>query len=160
MPLHPMVKHHALGAAIAAAIAAAAVHVVPPKIEHVAQTVYASKHAWPSLTDPQKAALAGVLKTLPQTLKFDIVCNDAGCSDLAEDIDDACEQAGLASYLDHSQGPLGYGAWVQVNAADLAAAQIAIKALSDATNGALDPPVRKGPSLPGYVTIVIGKYRG
>jgi hypothetical protein len=157
--MHPMIKHHALGAAIAAVISAAAVHSVPPKVEQVAATVYASKHAWPSLTDAQKAALTDVLKTLPKGVKFDIVCNDAGCSDLAADIDDACEAAGIDSVLDHSQGPLGYGAWVQVNAKDIAAASIAMAALSTATGGVLNAPIKKGPSVPGYVTVIIGKYK-
>jgi hypothetical protein len=154
-----MVKHHALSAAIATAIAGGAVTLKAPKIEQVAATVYASKHAWPDLTDPQKVALAAVLKTLPKGIKFDIVCNDAGCSDLAADIDDACEQAGVDSVLDRALGPLGYGAYVQVNGDDLVAAQTAIGALRSATNGVLDPPIKKGPSAKGYVTIFIGKYR-
>jgi hypothetical protein len=160
-----MIKHHALSAAIATAIASSvtggALHWAPRHIEQVAATVYASKHAWPDLTDAQKAALTGVLKTLRKGIKFDIVCDDAGCYDLAADIDDAMEAAGIDSALDHvaNGAPIGYGAYVQVNATDLPAAQTAIAALAAATNGELDPPIKKGPSLPGYVTLVIGKYR-
>jgi hypothetical protein len=158
--MHPMVKHYVALSSIAAAMVAGAAHYVPPKIEQVAATVYASKHAWPDLTDAQKAALTAVLKTLPKGVKFDIVCDDAGCYDLAADIDDAMENAGIDSVLDHTANgsPLGYGAWVQVNAKDLLAAQAAIAALSDATGGALNPRIEKGPSAPGYVTIVIGKH--
>jgi hypothetical protein len=120
------------------------------------------KHAWPDLTESEKAALAAVLKTLPKSTKFDIVCNDAACIDLAMDIDDAMEAAGLESVLDHSLGPLGYGIAVQVNAADRPAAETAIAALKEASGGRLDLPLAEsaaGASPPGYVTIVIGKYR-
>lgn len=121
-----------------------------------------AKHAWPDLTYGEKAALAGVLKTLPPATKFDIVCNTASCDELAEDIDDAIEAAGLDSALDHAAGPLGYGVAVQVNEADRAAAEAAIAALARATAGRLSPPLviaKPGQNPPGYVTIIIGKYR-
>lgn len=122
----------------------------------------AGKHAWPSLSDSEKAALTAVLKTLPKTTKFDIVCNDAGCNDLAMDIDDAMEKAGLESVLDRSVGPLGYGVAVKVNPFDHDTAVAASAALKQATAGRLDVPVADAApntNLPGYVTILIGKYR-
>lgn len=133
-----------------------------PKRSAVVETIAASKHAWPSLTGDEKAALADVLKTLPPQTKFDIVCNDAACTDLAMDIDDAMEQAGLDSVLDHSLGPLGYGVAVKVNPFDHDAAVAASAALKQATGGRLDVPVvdaAPNTNLPGYVTIMIGKYR-
>jgi hypothetical protein len=159
--MHPMIKHYAAFTAIAAALAGGAVMLKAPKVEQVSPAVYASKHAWPDLTDDQKSSLSDVLKTLPKGVKFDIVCDDAGCYDLAADIDDAMERAGVDSQLDHvaNGAPLGYGAWVQVNAKDVPAAETAIAALSKATNGVLDPPIKRGPSLPGYVTVIIGKYQ-
>ena len=131
----------------------------PKQITHA---VNASKHAWPDLTDDEKAALAEVLKTVPKTVKFDIICNDAGCNDLAMDIDDAMEKAGLDSFLDRSLGPLGYGIDIQVNTFDMKAAQQAGLALKKATSGRLDLAVIEAPpstNPPGYVTIRIGKYR-
>jgi hypothetical protein len=128
----------------------------------VARQGRAGKHAWPDLTEDEKAALTGVLKTLPKSTKFDIVCNDAACIDLAMDIDDAMEAAGLVSVLDRSLGPLGYGIAVQVNAAERPTAETAIAALKRATGGRLDLPLTEaatGATPPGYVTIVIGKYR-
>jgi hypothetical protein len=120
------------------------------------------KHAWPDLTDDEKAALSSVLATLPKSIKFDIVCNDAACIDLAMDIDDAMEGAGLVSVLDRSLGPLGYGIAVQVNEAERATAETAVAAFKNATGGRLDLPLiaaTKGATPPGYVTIIIGKYR-
>lgn len=140
------------------------VRVLAKKLEQTrgAHTVHLSKHAWPDLTDAEKSALADVLKGLPKTTKFDIICNDAGCADLAMDIDDAMEAAGLESALDRSLGPLGYGIVVQVNPWDRPAAETAIAALKKATAGRLDVPLMespKGTTPPGYVSIVIGKYR-
>lgn len=128
----------------------------------ITASVNASKHAWPSLSGDEKAALTNVLKTLPKTIKFDIVCNDGACVDLAMDIDDAMEQSGLDSVLDHSLGPLGYGVAIQVNAFDHDTAVAASTALKQATSGRLDVPVTEaaaGTNPPGYVTILIGKYR-
>lgn len=124
---------------------------------HRPTVVAASKHAWPALDDAEKAALTEVAKTLPKGIKIDIVCNDAGCSDLAADIDDALEDAGIESTLDKAIGPLGYGVGVQVNEFDRPAAEQAIEMLKRATNDRLAPTVVAGKSPPGYVTILIGK---
>ena len=162
----PTLKDHlaygTVAAALAVAISTAAVNLKAPVVEKPISVVEASKHAWPALSDDEKAALTAVLKTLPKGTSFDIVCNTASCDDLAEDIDDAMESAGLGSSLDHSAGPLGYGVGVMVNAADQAAAEKAIAALTKATGGRLDPPLtiaKPGQNPPGYVTILIGKYR-
>jgi hypothetical protein len=123
---------------------------------------HASKHAWPGLTDAEKSALVAVLTTLPKETKFDIICNDAGCNELAMDIDDAMERAGLESVLDRLMSPLGYGIAVQVNPFDRAMAECAAAALKKATHGRLDVPVMespKGTTPPGYAMITIGKYK-
>lgn len=154
--------HGAVAAVLSVAAAAGAVYLKAPIVQQPISVVEASKHAWPALSDKEKLALAGVLRPLPKTAKFEIVCNDASCDDLAEDIDDAMEVAGLESSLDRSIGPLGYGIGVQVNEADKARAQSAIAALNLATGGRLTPTLmiaKPGQNLPGYVTILIGKYR-
>jgi hypothetical protein len=72
------------------------------------------------------------------------------------------EQAGLESLLDRSMTPLGYGVGVQVNPFDRDMADAAAAALKTATRGRLDVPVMdapKGTTPPGYVSILIGKYR-
>jgi hypothetical protein len=115
------------------------------------------KHAWPSLTAEQKAAITEVAKALPKTAKFDVVCNDASCSELASDIDDALEDAGISSGLDHAAGPLGYGIGITVNVSDRPAAEKAVAMLKQATNGSLAPDIVNGTSPPGYVSIIIGK---
>lgn len=163
-------KHHLVTAAVAASVALAAagavITVAPPRQVHVTEqvtrTIAVSKHAWPDLSDAEKAALAGVLKTVPKATKFEIICDDAGCADLAADIDDAMEQAGLSSVLDHAIGPLGYGIALRVNAFDRAAAEAASAALKRATAGRLDLPVTEAApntNPAGYVTILIGKYK-
>jgi len=116
------------------------------------------KHAWPSLSEEEKSAITDVGKTLPKGVKFDIVCNDASCSELASDIDDALEGAGISSGLDHAVGPLGYGIGITVNPFDRPAAEQAIAMLKKATNGRLAPEIVNGASPPGYVSIIIGKH--
>jgi hypothetical protein len=156
------VAHGAVAAALAVTISAAAVNLKAPVVDKPVSVIEASKHAWPALSDDEKSALAAVLKTLPKGTAFDIICNDASCDDLAEDLDDAMEAAGLPSVLDRSLGPLGYGIGIMVNGADKATAEKAVAALRRATGGKLDPPVtiaKPGQNAPGYVTIVIGKYR-
>lgn len=153
-------KQHLIGGAIAAlvatAVAGGAIHYRAPKVERI--TAYATgKHTWPALTDDEKTALTEVAKTLPKGIKLDIVCNDAGCSDLAADIDDAMEDAGIDSTLDKAIGPLGYGVGVQVNEFDRPAAEQAIAMLKAATGGRLAPDIVPGNSPPSYVTILIGK---
>jgi hypothetical protein len=155
-------KQHLIAGAIAAAVAFGVAHYGPVKIQQVAHTVYASKHAWPDLTDDEKTALANVLKTLPKGIKFDIICNDAGCADLAMDIDDAMEEAAVDSVLDKSVLPLGYGIDLVVNAFDMETAEQAAAALKEATGGRLDLPVTLAPpntTAPGIVLVRIGKYR-
>ena len=115
------------------------------------------KHAWPALSEEEKATFTSIAKTWPKTVKVDIVCNDAGCSELAADIDDAFENAGVESSLDRAIGPLGYGIGVQVNEFDKPAAEKAIEAINRATGGRLSPVIVNGKSAPGYVTILIGK---
>ena len=115
------------------------------------------KHAWPSLTPEEKDAIAEIAKTLPKGIKFDSVCNDASCSELASDIDDALEAAGIESGLDHAAGPLGYGVAITVNEFDRPAAERAAAMLKQATNGRLDVPIIGGSSPAGYVSIIIGK---
>lgn len=115
------------------------------------------KHAWPALSQEEKSAITKVAKTLPKGIKFDIICNDASCSELATDIDDALEDAKVESSLDHAAGPLGYGVAITVNQFDRPAAEQAVEMLKQATNGRLAPPIINGTSPPGYVSIFIGK---
>ena len=118
------------------------------------------KHAWPSMTGEEKDALAEALRAVPKGTKFDIVCNDAACSELALDIDDALEKAGFESAIDHAMGPLGYGVAIQVNPFDQEKAELVAASLKKSSEGKLDLPVlaaKPGTNAPGYVTIIIGK---
>lgn len=113
------------------------------------------KHAWPALTGEQKDALTEAARSMPKGTKFDIVCNDASCSELASDIDDALEGAHIDSGLDHAAGPLGYGIGLTVNDFDRPAAEKAIAIFKKATG--IDLPILPGSSAPGYISIIIGK---
>lgn len=148
-------KQHLISGVVAAAIAGGIGLYMPPKVTQVTHQIAVSKHAWPDLTQPQKADLAHALTSLPGGVRIDIVCNDAGCSDLAADIDDACEDAGLESVLDKAIGPLGYGIGVQANEFDKPAAEALITAIAGATD--LKPQIVSGKSPAGYVTLLIGK---
>jgi len=150
-------KQHLISAAVAAAIAGGVVHYAPPKIEQLVSVTGSGKHIWPGLSDQEKASFTEIARTFPKNVKFDIVCNDAGCAELAADIDDAFEDAGIESSLDKALGPLGYGIGVQVNEFDKAAAEAAVAAINKVTDGRLDPKIVSGQSPAGYVTILIGK---
>lgn len=155
-------KQHLVSGMVAALVAAATAggiaHLRPPHVEHL--LTYAAMpgpHAWPTLGLDEKAALADLARTFRRTVKFDIVCNDAGCSELAADLDDVFEDAGIESSIDKAIGPLGYGIGVQVNAFDREAAEAAIAAIDEITNGRLKPSIVGDNSPPGYVVILIGK---
>jgi hypothetical protein len=150
---------HALtGAIVAVAVCGVSLAFYGPK--QITHSVYASKHAWPDLSEAEKAELASRLK--PIAGKLDIVCGDAGCSDLAADIDDAAEKAGVESVLDRPIGPLGYGLGVRADKGDDRAQRVA-DALKAATGGRLRPVVGtiepQNMPLPGYAQIFIGKNR-
>jgi hypothetical protein len=148
-------KRYFIAATVAAVISGGVAFYAP--IKQVTHEIAASKHAWTDLTDAEKARFAELAKGLPSGVKFDIVCNDASCSDLAADLDDAFEDAGRESVLDKAIGPLGYGIGVQADAFDKPAAEATITALIDATNGRLQPSLAAGKGAPGFVTILIGK---
>lgn len=156
-------KQHLIPAVIAAVVAGAIAigfaHYAPveqvTKVEQVTHQVSASKHAWPDMTAAEKKQFSELARDLPAGIKVDIVCNDAGCSDLAADIDDALEDAGIGSSIDKAIGPLGYGIGVQTNEFDKNAADVVRNILSASTG--LQPVVAPGTSPPGYVSIIIGK---
>jgi len=99
--------HGSIAAVVAVAVSAGAVHYAPKHVEQVTHSIAVSKHAWPDLTDVQKAAFAAAVKGL--RYKVDIVSADAAATDLAQDLDDAFEDAKVSSALDRSFYPLGYG---------------------------------------------------
>jgi hypothetical protein len=144
------IAHGVIAAAVAAAVSTAALVTMPTK------RVAALEHAWPGLSAQQKVDLGNRLREIPGRLQLDIVCIDASCSDLAEDIDDAGEQAGIVSQLDHVSTPLGYG--IGVKADTLATAQQVAKAISDASGGVLSPEAAADRTF-GYAVIFIGKHR-
>lgn len=155
------ITHGAIAAAVASAISGGAVYVKPPA--QIVHSVNASKHAWPDLTTAQKLAMAGRLRsafpqfaTTPSTgPKIDIVCGDGACTDLAQDIDDACEDAGIDSALDRPVLQIGYGIYVQ---GDDDAANAALAAILHEAAG-LDVKILKGSTnVPGTpLLIIIGK---
>ena len=145
--------HGCIAAAVAAVVSAAAASIMPAK--QLVTRVAALEHAWPGLTAAQKGELSSGLKAIP-ALKLDIVCGDASCDDLAEDIDDAAEKAGVQSILDHPVSPLGYG--IGVKADSLALAQRVADAISKATAGEFKPIAATDRTF-GYAIIFIGKHK-
>lgn len=151
-------KQHLIPAAIAAAVAGGVLYLAPKRIEQpIVHSIMTSKHAWPDLTDAQKAALAVRLKALAP-IAFEIVSADAASVDLAQDIDDAAEDAGdgVSSVLDRPAAPLGYGLGVQGEPGDAKADALAA-ALREVTGAEVN--VLRGPTAAsGYpLWILIGK---
>jgi hypothetical protein len=154
-------REHLISGAIAIAVAASVsggiAHYAPAKVQQVLHSVNASKHAWPDLTDAQKTELAGKLAALNGT-KILILSADAASTDLAQDIDDACEQAGVDSALDRPMLPLGYGIGIQAEAGDDKADALAA-ALATVTGAEVKVTTAKTASSGYMLWIVIGKHR-
>jgi hypothetical protein len=146
-----------IAAAVAAAVAGGGVYVSPKRIEQVQHSIMTSKHAWPDLTDAQKAELAARLKAMAP-IKFEIVSADASSVDLAQDLDDAAEDAGagVESVLDRPASPLGYGIGVQGEAGDTKVDELA--AALKAVTGREVAVIRGPTASSGYpLWILIGK---
>ncbi len=139
--------HGSIAALVSAAVSAGAAY-------HVQKT---SKHAWPDLTAGQKEAFAASVKGLP--FKIDIASADGASTELAYDLDDAFEDAGVASQLDRPLLPLPYGISVAApKGADQKANDAAEKvagALKAALGGRYDVPIVPG-QYP-FLIISIGK---
>jgi hypothetical protein len=147
----------AIAAAVSAAIAGGVAHYAPVKVEHVQHSIMTSKHAWPDLTDVQKADLAARFGPLAGA-RILILSADAASTDLAQDIDDAAEAAGVDSALDRPMLPLGYGIGVQAEEGDGNGDALAV-ALA-AVTGAKVGVIRAKTSASGYpLWIVIGKHK-
>jgi hypothetical protein len=144
-----------IAAVIAAAIAGGVSKYAPVKVEQVQHSIMTSKHAWPDLTDKQKSDLAAAL---PKGGKLLILSADAASTDLAQDIDDAAELAGVESALDRPALPLGYGIGVQCEDGDPSGAVLAA-ALGHIMGVQVDliHATTKGSGYPLWV--VIGKHR-
>jgi hypothetical protein len=147
------IVHGTIAALVSGIVSATAFAVMPAK--QMVERVAALEHAWPGLTAAQKAELAAELKAMPG-LKLDVVCGDASCDDLAEDIDDAAEHAGIASQLDHPIGTLGYG--IGVKADNLALAQQVADAIAKASGGEIKPVAATDRTF-GYAIIFVGKHK-
>lgn len=143
----------AIAAVVAATIAGGVGHFAP--IKQVVHSINASKHAWADLTDPQKTDLAARLAPL-KGVKIEVLSADAASVDLAQDIDDACEDAGIESVLDRPFTPVPYGIFIQAEPGDTRAETLAgaLRAVM-----ALDVKVVTGKTAAsGYpLWIVIGK---
>lgn len=145
----------AIAAAVAASIAGGAAHFAP--VKQVTHSIAVSKHAWADLTDPQKVDLAARLAPLKGS-KVLILSADASSVDLGQDIDDACEAAGVDSALDRPMLPLGYGIGVQAEEGD-GNAELLAGALAAVTGAKVDV-IRAKTTSSGYpLWVVIGKHR-
>lgn len=151
------VKHHAVAAIVAASVATATLAAFPPKLieRAVSVTVAASKHAWPDLSDAEKALLAERVKDLAGK-KVEVFCDGADCRDLQTDLDDVFEDAGVASERAAPMSPLGYGIQVVYGVGDYALASKLAADIKAATGGRIAPLVASSISSDG-LAIAIGK---
>lgn len=150
-----------IAAAVAASVAGGVAHYTPPQITQVTHEIAVSKHAWPDMTDQQKTGLSTGLAAIKGRFKvLDIMCNDASCSDLTEDIDDACEQAGVDSVIDKSIGPLPYGVYVTATSEDMAVARDIATQITAATGIQITTQeATRGTATQGNINLLIGKHR-
>jgi hypothetical protein len=155
----PDLKQHGTAAAVAAMVAAGMQTAMPAKtvIEkpmHV--TVAASKHAWPDLSDAQKAALSGRVGWLAGT-KIMIFCDGSDCRDLQTDLDDAFEDARISSDRATPMNPIGYGMAVLYQSGDDARATRLAGDIKTASGDRVAPDVKANTVLAEGLVIVIGK---
>jgi hypothetical protein len=159
----PITKEHVVHGSIAAVVAAivgaavggGAVYESPKTIEQVTHEIAVSKHAWPDLTDAQKADLASRLGAL-KGQNVIVMSADASGADLAEDLDDAFETAGIVSSLDRPALPVGYGMGVVAAAAQSLDADLLAASLRTVTG--LKVERVEGKTLGGAILVVIGKH--
>lgn len=149
-------KQHGTSAVVAAAVAATMQTALPAKVieKPMAVTIAASKHAWPDLSDTQKAQLAERLKWFKG--KVQIFCDGADCRDLQTDLDDAFEDAGASSERAIPINALGYGFAVLYGVGGEAIANNIANDIDAASDGRLKPSVKPAMTLDG-VAIAIGK---
>jgi hypothetical protein len=150
--------HGAIAAAIAGSMIVGGDVVAPRHITQVTHSVQASKHAWPDLSGAEVDALAAALAPL-KGKKVIILCGDAACTDLAQDIDDAMETAGVDSLLDRPALPLGYGIGVAATNEARESAVTLAAAIRNATQGRYDPPVTENRDAGEYLILGIGKHK-
>ena len=142
----------AIAAVVSAAIGSGAL-LIPKQIVHEITHV-ASKHTWPGISDVAKAAIVRDLGETLRGAKVIIVCQDGSCTDLAQDVDDALEDAHADSVLDRPAFPLGYGIGITADPGlkeKAAALRVAL-----AMRAGLDVPVTEG-RPDGYIVLAIGK---
>lgn len=152
-------KQHGTAAGTAAIVAAGILAAIPQVKEKTIEkpvhvTVQASKHAWQDLSDDEKADLAGRIKGLG--VKVSIFCDGGDCRDLQTDLDDAFEDAGVASERAIPVNPLGYGFAVLYGVGQYPAGSQLVAALKASTNGRLVPELKSGLDINGLV-VAIGK---
>jgi hypothetical protein len=151
-------KQHGTAAAVAAMVAATTQVAMPPKVveKPVQVTIAASKHAWPDLSDIEKAALAARL-TWAAGQKVQIFCDGSDCRDLQTDLDDAFEDAGVASERAIPINPLGYGFAVVYGVGDHGIASKLAGDITAATGGRLAPETKATTTEIDGIVIAIGK---
>jgi hypothetical protein len=150
-------RQHLITAAVAAVTAACvgygSLRLAPAPKAIV--SVNASRHVWPDLTQDETIALGEKLAPYKDS-KVIIFCNDAACSDLAYDLDDAFQIAGIDSAVEHSLISMGSGFGIAGDADDARVAAIA-NAISGATGARIAPQIVKQRERGRVISIAIGK---
>ena len=155
-------KQHVIPGAIAAAVSATVVGggwlMAPkPQVTHqVTHVAAASKHTWPGFSEAVRAAIVRDLGDHLKGAKVIIVCQDGSCTDLAQDIDDALEDAKAESVLDRPAFPLGYGIGITADPDPIVRGKAHILATALEIRAGLKVPVAEG-RKDGYIVLAIGK---
>jgi hypothetical protein len=155
------IKQHGTAAVVAALVSIGAQQAMPQKTRIVEKPVYVtigtSKHAWPDLSDIEKAALAGKVGFLKGS-KVEILCGGSDCRDLQTDLDDVFEDAGVSSERASPFNALGYGIAVIYGVGDYAHASALAAEIKAVTAGRVAPAVESAALVPiDGLVIAIGK---
>lgn len=159
-----MLKHHLISGFVSAVIAAIFVvsggyFVYNHAPRETVRVVATGRGAWPGLSGEQRDEMAIGLHNVPaghlNSLQLLVLCNDGSCTELAHDIDDAAEDAGVDSALDRSFTPLGYGVGI-IESEEVHVQSDAVAALLGSVLG-LKVDRRSQADTAHHVIIAIGK---
>lgn len=137
----------------------------PPEPSTVERPVYqprpADQRQWGGMSKEELTALRdGVKQLAPQ--KVSIYCGGNYCRDLAEDLDEALESAGIDSYIEFPLFDLGKGTGAGPNSEQV---RTLVDAIKSATGGRVDLPAMDPPPGPngkpvdynGSIVIALGR---
>lgn len=152
-----MIRHHVISIAIASALATGLSYQVDrlfvPKPLKVIEHQVVGKYGWGELTSAEQKTAAAIIGDLDRR-EVQIFCGQAGCQDLAEDMDEVFDMTKAASNVQRPFIDLGAG--IGISPDEPATRKIAA-AFKQATDGRIDLQVIDKKQPGGGIVIALGR---